>query len=118
MLSKAVLFAAFVSLLPGPAAAGEIPYAATVGPGEHITGAVSVDDSSGEVSSAKGTASGAVGGAFALDRANTDAELLGATAKLDIHLDRKSEQLRARLDACAAGPDNCTPGNWVTLWEQ
>ena len=61
-VSKSVLFAALAGLLSGPAAAGEIPYAVTVGSDEQIKGVVSVDDSSGEVTSAKGAASGAVSG--------------------------------------------------------
>jgi hypothetical protein len=105
-------------LLSAPAAAGEIPYAVAVGSNEQLSGVVDVDDSSGEVASAKGTASGAVSGEFALDRGNADAEMHSATAKLAVHLDRKSQQLRARLDACPAGLDSCSPGNWITLWEQ
>jgi hypothetical protein len=105
-------------LLSGPAAAGEIPYAVAVGAGEQLSGVVYVDDSSGEVSSAKGRASGAVSGEFALDRATADAEMHDANAKLDVQLDRKSQQLRARLDACPISLDSCSPGNWVTLWEQ
>jgi hypothetical protein len=117
-LSRGVLFAAFASLLSAPAAADEIPYAVAVGSNEQLSGVVYVDDSSGEVASAKGTASGAVSGEFTLDRGNADAEMHSATSKLAVHLDRKSQQLRARLDACPAGLDSCSPGNWVTLWEQ
>jgi hypothetical protein len=117
-LSRAVLFAAFAGLLPGPAGAGEIPYAVAVGANEQLSGVVYVDDSSGEVASAKGAASGAVRGDFTLDRTNSDVEMHGAAAKLDVHLDRKSQQLRARLDACPASLDSCSPGIWVTLWEQ
>jgi len=117
-MNKGVLFAVFAGLLSAPAAASEIPYAVAISAGEQLSGTVYVDDSSGEVSSAKGTASGTVSGDFVLDRINVDAEMHGATSKLELHLDRKSAQLRARLDACAAGLDNCTPGNWVTVWEQ
>ena len=117
-LGKGALFITFIGLVSNSATAGEIPYTVAVGAGEQLSGIVYVDDSSGEVSSAKGAASGDVSGAFTLDRANTDAEMHSATSKLEIHLDRKSAQLRARLDACPAGPDSCTPGNWVTLWEQ
>ena len=116
-MNKGVLFAAFAGLLPVPAVAGEMPYAVAVGAGEQLSGTVYVDDSSGEVSSAKGVASGSVHGAFTLDPAHADAELHEATVKLEIHLDRKSAQLRARLDSCPS-PDNCIPGAWVTLWEQ
>jgi hypothetical protein len=118
LLGKGVFFAAFASLLSGPAAAGEIPFAVAVGVGEQLSGVVYVDDSNGEVSSAKGTASGAVSGEFTLDRANADAEMHSAATKLEVHLDRKSEQLRARLDACPVNLDSCSSGNWVTLWEQ
>ena len=108
-MRKGFLFAAALAgLLSGPAVAGEIPYAIAVSPDERLSGVVDVDDSSGEVTSAKGAASGAITGEFALDAISADAELHGATAKLDVHLDRKSQQLRARLDN----------GNWVTLWEQ
>ena len=117
-LSKGVLLAAFIGLLPCPAAAGEIPYAAAVGSSEQLSGVVDVDDSSGEVTSAKGAASGAVTGEYALDANRADAALHSATAKLDVHLDRKSGQLRARLDACPVSLDSCSSGNWVTLWEQ
>lgn len=112
------IFAAFVGLLPGAAAAGEIPYAVALGSNEQLSGVVVQDDSSGEVQSAKGTASGVVSGAYALDGGNANAKMHGATWKLDVNLDRKSQLLRARLDACPVNLDNCTPGNWVTLWEQ
>jgi hypothetical protein len=117
-LSKGALFAAFIGLLSGPAAASEIPYAVAVGSGEQLSGVVVVDDSSGEVTAAKGAASGAVTGDYALDAGSADAVLHSATSKLDVHLDRKSLQLRARLDSCAVSLDSCSPGNWVTLWEQ
>ncbi len=117
-LRKRALFAVFAGLLPGPVAAAEIPYAVAVGSNEQLSGVVYVDDLSGDVASAKGAASGAVTGDYALDASSADAELHGATAKLDVYLDRKSRQLRARLDACPASLDNCSPGNWVTLWEQ
>src|SRR5579863_482987 len=117
-LSNRSIVAAFVGLQCGTAAAAEIPYAVAVGSNEQLSGVVYVDDSSGEVASAKGTASGAVTGEYALDRGNQNAELHGATFKLDVNLDRKSEQLRARLDTCPESLDRCTPGNWVTLWEQ
>ena len=117
-LIKGVVFAALLGLLSSPAAASEIPYAVAVGSNEQLSGVVYVDDSSGDVASAKGAASGAVTGDYALDASSADAELHGATAKLDVHLDRKSQQLRARLDSCAAGIDSCSSGNWVTLWEQ
>ena len=117
-VSKGVLLAAFIGLLSGPAAAGEIPYAAQVGSNEQLSGIVVVDDSSGDVTSAKGTASGAVTGEYVLDGSRADAALHGATAKLDVHLDRKSQQLRARLDSCPVSLDSCSSGSWVTLWEQ
>ncbi|HWF63802.1 MAG TPA: hypothetical protein VN685_04235 [Rhizomicrobium sp.] len=66
----------------------------------------------------QGTASGAVSGDYALDGINSNAEMHDANAKLDVQLDRKSQQLRARLDACPISLDSCSPGNWVTLWEQ
>ena len=117
-LIKAALFAALAGLLSGPVAAGEIPYAAAVGSNEQLSGVVDVDDSSGEVTSANGAASGAVTGEYALDASLADAAMHSATAKLDVHLDRKSGQLRARLDACPVSLDNCSSGTWVTLWEQ
>jgi hypothetical protein len=117
-LSKRAIFAALVGLQSGPAAAGEIPYAVALGPNEQLSGTVYLDDSSGEVASAKGVASGVVAGEYALDGGNKDAELHSATWKLDVNLDRKSEQLRARLDTCPVSLDRCSPGNWVTLWEQ
>ena len=117
-VSKSVMFAALAGLLSGPAAAGEIPYAVAMGANEQLRGIVNVDDSSGEMTSAKGTASGAVSGEYALDAMSADAALRGGIAKLDVHLDRKSQQLRARLDSCPASLDACTSGNWVTLWEQ
>ena len=117
-LGKGVLFTALTSLLSGPAVAGEIPYAAVVGSSEQLSGIVYVDDSSGEVTSAKGAASGAVIGEYILDGSSADAALHSATAKLDVHLDRKSQQLRARLDACPLSLESCSSGNWVTLWEQ
>jgi hypothetical protein len=118
LLRESALAVAFLVLLSIRAAAGEIPYAVAVDSDEQIKGVVSVDDSSGEVTSAKGAASGAVTGTFALDAMSADAELHSAAAKLDVRLDRKSQQLRARLDTCPVGLDSCSPGNWVTLWEQ
>jgi hypothetical protein len=117
-LSQRVLFAALAGLLSGPAAASEIPYAVAVGSNEQLSGVVYVDDSSGEVASAKGVASGVVNGEYSLDGGNARAEMHSATSKLDVNLDRKSEQLRARLDTCPVSLDSCSPGNWVTLWEQ
>ena len=117
-LIKGVVFAALIGLLSSPATASEIPYAVAVGSNEQLSGVVVVDDSSGEVTSAKGAASGAVTEEYTLDGSSADAELHGATAKLDVHLDRKSGQLRARLEACPVSLDSCAPGNWVTLWEQ
>ncbi len=117
-LIKGVLFTVLAGLLSIPAAASEIPYAVAVGSNEQLSGIVYVDDSSGEVTSAKGAASGAVTGDYALDGSNADAALHSATFKLDVHLDRKSQQLRARLDTCPVSLDSCSPGNWVTLWEQ
>ena len=95
-LTKAAFFTAFIGLLSGTATAGEIPYAVAVGSNEQLRGSVYVDDSSGEVTSAKGAASGAVSGEYALDASSADAALHSATWKLDVHLDRKSQQLRAR----------------------
>jgi hypothetical protein len=117
-LIKGVVFAALIGLLSSPATASEIHYAVAVGSNEQLSGVVVVDDSSGEVTSAKGAASGAVTGEYALDAGSADAALHSATAKLDVHLDRKSQQLRARLDSCATGLESCSAGNWVTLWEQ
>lgn len=117
-LSKRAIFAALVGLQSGPAAAGEIPYAVALGPNEQLSGIMYLDNSSGEVASAKGVASGVVAGEYALDGGNKDAELHSATWKLDVNLDRKSGQLRARLDICPVSLDRCSPGNWVTLWEQ
>ena len=115
---KGALFAALAGLLSSPATAGEIPYAVALGSNEQLSGVVSVDDSSGEVTSAKGAASGAVTGDYTLDAGSADATLHSATAKLDVHLDRKSQQLRARLDSCPVSLENCSTGTWVTLWEQ
>lgn len=89
-----------------------------MGSNEQLSGVVYLDDSSGEVDSAKGAASGVVNGEYALDGSNTDAEMHSATLKLDVTLDRKSQQLRARLNTCPVSLDSCSPGNWVTLWEQ
>lgn len=117
-LVKPAIAAALLALLPGAAAAGEIPYAVALGSNEQLSGVVVQDDSSGEVQSAKGTASGVVSGAYALDGGSANAEMHGATSKLEVNLDRKSQLLRARLDTCPAGLDSCSQGNWVTLWEQ
>ena len=117
-LIETAIYAAFLGVMPGAAAAAEIPYAVALGSSEQLSGVVVQDDSSGEVQSARGTASGVVSGAYALDGGNANAEMHGATSKLEVNLDRKSQLLRARLDSCPAGLANCSPGNWVTLWEQ
>ncbi|HWY62741.1 MAG TPA: hypothetical protein VNW15_12645 [Rhizomicrobium sp.] len=119
MRARRAAVGALACLLAGATHAGEISYNVKIDEGEQLTGTVEQDDSSGAVISAKGTASGTVNGDFALDGGKSNAVMLGAAAKLDIVLDRASQQLRARLDRCSPRPaDTCIGGDWVTLWEQ
>lgn len=112
-LSSGVISAAVV--LSGAASASDVPYAADIGP-VHLAGTVDVDDSSADVWSVTGQASGAVNGKYDLDRVHTESEITVQGMKLVVIFDRRDRQLRARLDACAS-PDSCTAGNPVTVWQ-
>ncbi len=112
LLSVCAIFA----LLPGAGFAADIPYSVNVTPEEKLSGIVDQDDSSGDMNSAKGTASGPLAGDYAVDLLDLNAALTGPGATLDVNFDRRNQQLRARLDSCPS-PDRCTMGDWVTLWE-
>jgi hypothetical protein len=107
---------AIFALSPGAAFAADIPYSVNVTSAEKLSGIVDQDDSSGDMNSAKGTASGPVAGDFAVDQLTLNAALTGPGQKLEVNFDRRNQQLRARMDICASA-DNCTEGAWVTLWE-
>lgn len=93
---RAVLaFGALSLALCGTAGANDIGFAKDVG-GAHLTGTVEIDDSSGDILSITGEASGAVSGKYSLDRVNIDAEVEGE--KLLLHFDRRNQQISARLD--------------------
>jgi hypothetical protein len=115
LLSLAAISAA--CLLPVAANAADIPYSINLGPTEKLTGIVDQDDSSGDINSAKGSATGPVSGDYAVDPATVNAALTGAGQKLEINFNRRDQQVRARLDICASA-DGCTTGDWVTLWEK
>jgi hypothetical protein len=104
-------------LLSGAAFAGDVPYAADLGPNEHVTGTVDQDDSSGDMNAATGTAAGQVEGTFFLNRANPHVVLDGIGLKLHVDFDRGDQSVSAHLDTCAA-PDKCDPGKPVMLWEK
>ena len=103
--------------LSGAAYAGDVPFAATAGPGEQLTGTVDQDDSSGDMNSVTGLAAGPVSGTYTLDRTNPHAELDGTGLKLHVDFDRGDQSVSAHLDVCAT-PDKCDPGAKVRLWEK
>ena len=109
--------AMFAGLIPGAASAGDIPYSVNLTADEKLSGLIDQDDSSGDINSAKGAATGPVSGNYSVDPANLNAALAGPGQKLEVNLNRRDQQVRARLDACTT-PDSCTEGNWVTLWEK
>jgi hypothetical protein len=113
-LPAATLAAAF-TLMCGAAHAGEFAYPKHLGPNQKIAGVAEMDDSSGEISSGKGTASGAINGDFEVDGANLNATLSGNGQKLEINFDHGDQALRGRLDVCVT-PNSCTNGEWVMLW--
>lgn len=104
-------------LLSGAAYAGDVPFAASPGANEQLTGTVDQDDSSGDMNSATGIASGPVSGTYTLDRSSPHAELDGTGLKLHVDFDRGDQSVSAHLDTCAS-PDQCTAGKPVTLWEK
>jgi len=114
-LSIGVIAAGF--FLSSVAWAGDVPFTAAPGPGEQLSGTVDQDDSSGDMNSATGTASGPVSGTYTLDRNSPHAELDGTGLKLHVDFDRGDQSVSAHLDTCAS-PDQCTAGKPVTLWEK
>src|SRR5271154_1444903 len=95
--------------LSGAAYAGDVSFAATPGPGEQLNGTVDQDDSSGDMNSATGTASGPVSGSYTVDRGHPNAELDGTGLKLHVDFDRGDQSVSAHLDTCPT-PDQCTAG--------
>jgi len=106
-----------VFFLSGTAWAGDVPFAVSPGANEQLTGTVDQDDSSGDMNSATGIASGPVSGSYTLDRLHAHAELDGTGLKLHVDFDRGDQSVSAHLDTCAS-PDQCTAGKLVTLWEK
>ena len=115
LLGLCAMSAAILS--PGAASAGDIPYSVNLTPDEKLSGTVDQDDSSGEMNSAKGTASGPVSGDYAVSLTNLNTTLTATGVKLDVTFNRRDQQLRARLDTCAT-PATCTEGAWVIVWEK
>jgi hypothetical protein len=113
---NAGMFAAALCL-SGPAHAGGIPFAVSLGRGVQLTGTVNQDDSSGDMNSAVITAAGPVTGTFTLTRADPRAEMDGPGLKLRMDFDHGDQSVSAYLDTCAT-PDKCDPGAKVTLWEK
>jgi hypothetical protein len=85
-LSSGVISAAVV--LSGAASASDVPYMADIGP-VHLTGTVDVDDSSADVWSVTGQASGAVNGKYDLDGVNTESEITVEGMKLIVIFNRR-----------------------------
>jgi hypothetical protein len=112
-LSSGIISTAVV--LSGAASAADVPYTADIGP-VHLTGTVDVDDSSADVWSVTGQASGAVSGKYNLDSVNTESEITAQGMKLVVIFNPRDRKLSARLDICAS-PDSCTAGNPVTVWQ-
>jgi hypothetical protein len=103
--------------LSGAAYAGDVPFAITAGSGEQLGGTVDQDDSSGDMNSATGVASGPVSGSFTLDRTHPHAELDGAGLKLMVDFDHGDQSVSAHLDICPTA-DSCDVGPKLTLWEK
>lgn len=99
-----------------PAIASDAPYDKAVG-AVQLTGAIDINDSSGNGQAVNGTASGAVTGKYSLDYGNPTAEIAGPGVKLVVSYSQGSQTFTARLDTCAS-PDSCTPGKPVTVWEK
>jgi hypothetical protein len=114
-LGRGVIAAGF--FLAGPAWAGDVSFAVTAGTGEQLSGTVDQDDSSGDMNSAIGVASGPVSGSYTLDRTHPHVELDGVGLKLHVDFDRGDQSVSAHLDTCQTS-DNCSPGANVTLWEK
>jgi len=108
---------AFPLFLSGAAFAGDVPFSVSLGTNEQLSGTVDQDDSSGDMNSATGTASGPVSGTYTLDRGSPHAELDGTGLKLHVDFDRGDQSVSAHLDTCAT-PDKCDAGKPVTLWEK
>ena len=114
-ISKPAAFAVFLS---GTANAAEISYTVAINPDEQLTGTVFLYDSSGDVQSVRGTASGVVNGTYTLDSINTHAEMYGTALELNVIFERADQRLSARLDTCPASRESCSPGSLVILWEK
>jgi len=106
-MKTALLAAALFLALCGAAPATDISFIKDVG-AAHLAGTVEVDDSSGDIVSVSGEASGAVSGKYRLSQVNPDAQIAGASSKLALHFDRRNQQLTAQLDG----------GDPVTVWEK
>ena len=89
--------------LCGAAHATDVSFAKDVG-AAHLSGTVEVDDSSGDIVSVSGEASGAVSGKYALSQVAPDARIAG----LMLHFDRRNQAVTAQLDG----------GSPVTVWEK
>ena len=113
---KARLLVAMLAL-SGPAWANDLTYDKDVAPNEHLSGTIEIDDSSGDVNSVTGEATGAVKGAYRLDPVNIQAEIADPAGKLVINFNRRDQAVTAHLDICAS-PDTCTPSDPVTVWEK
>ncbi len=94
-------------LLSGGAWANDVSFSVDVAPNAHVSGTVDVDDSSGDINSVKGEASGAVSGAFTLNQVNPQI-IVGQGPRLTLKFDRRNQQISAQLDSA----------NPVTLWEK
>lgn len=110
-MKRALLIGVLSLALCGAAQATDVSYTKEVG-AVHLTGTVEVDDSSGDIVSVSGEASGAVSGKYTLDMINPNAGIAGQGssqgAKLALHFDRRNQLVTAQLDS----------GNPVTVWEK
>jgi hypothetical protein len=116
LLRFALFAVVFTGLSSAPASASDAPYNMAVG-AVQLTGAIDINDSSGNGQAVNGTASGAVTGKYSLDYGNPSAEIAGPGVKLVLSYSQGSQSFTARLDTCAS-PDSCTPGKPVTVWEK
>jgi hypothetical protein len=109
-----IWLAAAAVFLCGAASAHEVNFQKDVAEGEHVTGTVDVDDSSGEINGVTGDAKGVVSGSFTLDPANRQAEIAGQNSKLVVTFDRRNQSVTAELQTCADGA--CSGGKPVEIW--
>jgi hypothetical protein len=115
-LSRIALGALFAGAVSLPATASDGDYSVKVD-GVQLTGAIDLNDSTGNAQGVSGTATGVVEGKFTLDYAKPEADIPGNGVRLVVKYSQGSQTVTARLDTCTS-PTSCTQGAAVTVWEK